>query len=88
MTWIDLFWKCSADDTYRVANAIQLLSSRLCILHGAIYNACNFEIAGIFTAENVNKLQHFEARSFTFLSINMLTKSIHLPDESNQLAYN
>ena len=39
-----------------------LLSSWSCMLPGLIYNACQLELAGIFMLENVNKLQHFEAR--------------------------
>ena len=31
------------------------------MLPGLMWNACQLELAGILTLENVNKLQHFEA---------------------------
>ena len=56
ITWIDLFWKCSAQVTYWEAVVI-LAMYATCF----IYNACQLELAGILLLENANKHQHFEA---------------------------
>ena len=53
------------------------------MLPGLIYNACQFELAGILVLENVNKHQYFEA-CLHFLVKKCLQAHVRLLYESNQ----
>ena len=57
MTWIDRFWKFSAQTNYSIGMLLCYYWDQLCMLPGLIYNTCQLELAGAKKSKPVLKTE-------------------------------